>query len=226
MHLCLMAARSTHMTYLEHNDQQLWDDTLMMTVLPLAKIGLVFDRPHYVAGAKGQFPLHIQYLFDAKTGLFSHGWTLHDDRHHFAGARWARGNRGLTIEIPEFIELLDLDRSSPMGLCSPNGLWRTLLDVSEEDGSYGESSATAGLAFGLLKGQRKRYIQGEYQHVALKAVRGVLENISPDGRLQNTSFGTGMGSDLEFYKEIPITPMLYGQAMAILALVELLNIFI
>ncbi|EFY87584.1 glycosyl hydrolase family 88, putative [Metarhizium acridum CQMa 102] len=210
MHLCLMAARSTHMTYLEHNGQQLWDDTLMMTVLPLAKIGLVFDRPHYVAGAKGQFPLHIQYLFDAKTGLFSHGWTLHDDRHHFAGARWARGNRGLTIEIPEFIELLDLDRSN----------------VSEEDGSYGESSATAGLAFGLLKGQRKRYIQGEYQYVALKAVRGVLENISPDGRLQNTSFGTGMGSDLEFYKEIPITPMLYGQAMAILALVELLNIFI
>ncbi|EFY98987.1 unsaturated glucuronyl hydrolase (glycoside hydrolase family 88) [Metarhizium robertsii] len=232
-----------HTTYLEDNDQQLWDDTLMMTVLPLAKIGLVLDRPHYVAEAKRQFLLHIQYLFDAKTGLFFHGWTFRDGGHHFASARWARGNSWLTIGIPEFIELLDLGQSDgPLcshlqatlaaqcealkTLQSPNGLWRTLLDVSEKDGSYGESSATAGFAFGLLKGQRKRYIQGEYQHAAFKAVRGVLENISPDGQLQNTSFGTGMGSDLEFYKKIPITPMPYGQAMAILALVELLNIFI
>ena len=37
------------------NDEQLWDDTLMMTVLPLAKIGLVLNRPHYVEEAKRQF---------------------------------------------------------------------------------------------------------------------------------------------------------------------------
>ena len=50
-----------HITYLTENYQQLWDDTLMMSVLPLAKIGLVLDRPHYVEEAKRQFIL--QWVF-------------------------------------------------------------------------------------------------------------------------------------------------------------------
>jgi unsaturated rhamnogalacturonyl hydrolase len=35
-----------HITYVEENKDQLWDDTLMMTVLLLTKIGLVLNRPH------------------------------------------------------------------------------------------------------------------------------------------------------------------------------------
>ena len=46
-----------HITYLADNYQQLWDDTLVMSVLPLAKIGLVLNRPHYVEEAKRQFML-------------------------------------------------------------------------------------------------------------------------------------------------------------------------
>ena len=37
-----------HIIFNDENHQQMWDDTLMMSVLPLAKIGLVLDRPHYV----------------------------------------------------------------------------------------------------------------------------------------------------------------------------------
>ncbi|KAK5446656.1 hypothetical protein LTS15_009588 [Exophiala xenobiotica] len=106
-----------HITYLEENHNQLWDDTPMMTVLPLAKIGTLLHRPHYVDEAKRQFLLHIQYLYDAPTGLFFHGWQFDDENkdarsggslgHHFARARWARGNSWLTIAIPDFLELLD-----------------------------------------------------------------------------------------------------------------------
>ncbi|MCS5931185.1 glycoside hydrolase family 88 protein [Klebsiella pneumoniae subsp. pneumoniae] len=39
-----------HMTLAEENHQQMWDDTLMMTVLPLAKIGKLLNRPRYVEG--------------------------------------------------------------------------------------------------------------------------------------------------------------------------------
>ena len=46
-----------HITYLLDNPEQLWDDTLVMSVLPLAKIGLVLGRPHYVEEAKRQFLL-------------------------------------------------------------------------------------------------------------------------------------------------------------------------
>ena len=67
-----------HITYLSenHHHQQLWDDTLMMTVMPLAKIGKVLNRPEYIAEAKRQFLIHIKYLFDTKTGLFFHGWEF------------------------------------------------------------------------------------------------------------------------------------------------------
>lgn len=44
-----------HITYLVDNYQQLWDDTLMMTVLPLTKIGLVLRRQEYIEEAKRQF---------------------------------------------------------------------------------------------------------------------------------------------------------------------------
>jgi unsaturated rhamnogalacturonyl hydrolase len=231
-----------HITYLEVNDQQLWDDTLMMTVLPLAKIGLVLNRPHYIAEAKKQFLLHIQYLFDAKTGLFFHGWTFADGGHNFAEARWARGNSWVTIVIPEFVELLGLANADPfrdhlintltaqcealVPLQMPSGLWRTLLDISEDEGSYVEASATAGFAYGILKAHRKRYIGKEYEDVAVKAVKAVIDNISEAGELLNTSFGTGMGHDLQHYKDIRRTSMPYGQAMAMMALVEFLRVFI
>lgn len=97
----------SHMTYDNMNAQELWDDTLMMTVLPLAKIGKLLNQPHYIEEAKRQFLLHIKYLFDTKTGLFYHGWTF-DGNHNFASALWARGNSWLTIVIPEILELLDL----------------------------------------------------------------------------------------------------------------------
>ena len=42
----------------------------MMTLLPLAKIGKVLNRPACVEEAKKQFLLHLQYLFDTSTGLF------------------------------------------------------------------------------------------------------------------------------------------------------------
>jgi unsaturated rhamnogalacturonyl hydrolase len=52
-----------HMTYLADHHQQLWDDTLMMSVLPLAKIGLILGRNEYVEEAKRQFLLQLSLGF-------------------------------------------------------------------------------------------------------------------------------------------------------------------
>lgn len=226
-----------HATYLSENPQQLWDDTLMMTVLPLAKIGLVLNRPAYIAEAKRQFLLHVQYLFDVRSGLFFHGWTFADGGHHFARARWARGNSWLTMAIPELVELLDLAEGDPIRVhlletleaqCAAleqlqdgaTGAWHTLLDVAD---SYVEMSATAGFAYGVLKAVRKRYIGARYAAVARRAIGAVMDKVDAQGELQMTSFGTAMGDSLEFYTRIPLTAMPYGQAMAIMALGEYLR---
>lgn len=228
-----------HSTYLDENYLQLWDDTLMMTVMPLAKIGKLLGRSEYIAEAKRQFLVHIKYLFDSRTGLFYHGWTFENGGHNYANARWARGNSWVTMVIPEIIELLDLDDNDPIRIhlidtlqaqCEalkrfqdPSGYWRTLID--HED-SYVEASATAGFAYGILKAVRKRYLGREYWTVAEKAIHAVLGAIDEHGELQNTSFGTGMGDSLEFYKQIPLTAMPYGQAMAIMALGEYLRTYL
>ena len=227
-----------HITLAEENHQQLWDDTLMMTVLPLAKIGKLLNRADYIEEAKYQFMLHIQHLMDKETGLWFHGWTF-DGHHNFANARWARGNSWLTIVIPEFVELLELPEGDAtrrylqqvlsrqleaLEKCQDeSGLWHTLLD---DPNSYLEASATAGFAFGMLKAARRRCADPRYIAVAEKAIKGLISRINKDGELTQVSFGTGMGKDLDFYRQIPLTSMPYGQAMAILCLVEYLHVYL
>lgn len=224
-----------HIVYNDENPGELWDDTLMMSVLPLAKIGLLLDRPNYVEEAKRQFLVHIKYLFDRKTGLWFHGWNF-NGRHNFAEALWARGNCWVTIAIPEIIEILDLEPGDAFRAFlidtleaqvrrlaqtqHESGLWHTLIT---DETSYLEASATAGFAYGILKSVRNGYIGAQYKEVGLKAVRGVLNNISEDGELQQVSFGTPMGDTLQFYRDIKLTSMPYGQSLGILALAEFLR---
>jgi unsaturated rhamnogalacturonyl hydrolase len=54
----------------------------------------------------------------------------------------------------------------------------------------------------------------------LKALEAVMANIDADGVLGNVSYGTRMGHDLQHYRDIPIQPTGYGQALAILCLTE------
>jgi unsaturated rhamnogalacturonyl hydrolase len=221
-----------HIVFNDENPQELWDDTLMMSVLPLARIGLLLDRRHYVEEARKQFLIHIKYLFDRKTGLWFHGWTFLG-RHNFADALWARGNCWVTIAIPEFIEMLDLQPDDALrrflietleaqvkALAQhqhESGLWRTLID---DPTSYLEASATAGFAYGILKAVRKRYLSAEYEAMAVRALKGVLAHINEEGELTQVSFGTPVFDTLQGYRDIPLTSMPYGQSMAILALGE------
>ncbi|MDM4765226.1 glycoside hydrolase family 88 protein [Pelomonas sp. SE-A7] len=227
-----------HIVYNSVNHQQLWDDTLMMSVLPLAKIGLLLNRPEYVEEAKRQFLVHIKYLADRKTGLWFHGWSF-EGRHNFANALWARGNSWVTIVIPEFIELLDLKpgdalrtylidtleaQVKALAACqAESGLWRTLLD---DPTSYEEAAASAGFAYGILKAVRKGYLAKDYEALGLKAALAVRAKINAAGELTQVSFGTPVFNSLQEYKDIPLTSMPFGQAMALLTMGELMYRFI
>lgn len=220
-----------HITSDTLNNQELWDDTLFMTVLFLAKMGRMTGNQTYVEEAKYQFLLHTKYLADPRTGLWYHGWTF-DGNHNFANALWGRGNSWVTIAIPEFLEMVDVEVSVKRFLLSSLnrqleglkkhqdqiGMWHTLL---VDDSSYLEASATAGFGYGILKAVRLGHIDESYMEMATRALKPILERIDEDGVLMDVSYGTAMGrSNLEFYKNIPIMPMPYGQAMAMLFLIE------
>jgi unsaturated rhamnogalacturonyl hydrolase len=167
---CVIAHITPPVTYSEVNFNQMWDDTLMMTVIPLTKIGILLNRPHYIEEAKFQFLTHINYLMDPRSGLWYHGWEFTPEGptsgHNFANALWARGNCWITIAIPLFISILgdQLPPSDPIRKelvsvlrrqvdalvkCQDlkTGLWHTLLI---DPTSYVESSAAAGFAAGMF----------------------------------------------------------------------------
>lgn len=226
-----------HMTYggSDMNRNQLWDDTLMMSVLTLTKIGLLLGEERYLQEARFQFLVHIQYLKEKRSGLWYHGWTF-EGRHNFAGAFWGRGNSWITIVIPEYLALVNLPKQDAFRrfllltlqdqvqtlrqLQDESGMWHTLLD---DPTSYLESSATAGIAYGLLKGIHDGCLGEEYRESALHALGAVVKNIDSTGALRQVSIGTGMGQDLDFYRTIRQAPVPFGQSMAILCLVEYLK---
>lgn len=217
------------------NTGQLWDDTLFMTGLFLAKAGVLLGRDDLVKEAERQFLVHARFLADTKTGLWYHGWTF-EGRHNFAEAFWARGNAWVTVAIPELLSLVP-DQISPAikdylagvlqsqakaltSLQADSGMWHTLLDDSE---SPVESSAVAGIAYGLLKGYRMGLLDDGAKQAGLKAVKAVLSCINDDGILMYASDGTAMGHDLQYYHDIPATPVPYGQALAMMLMTEVVQ---
>ena len=223
-----------HMTSDTLNDQELWDDTLFMTVLFLANMGRIEGKQEYIDEAQHQFLLHACYLADAQTGLWYHGWTF-NGCHNFAGAFWGRGNCWVTIAIPEFLNMVECDDAvqeqltyvlqrqvaSLMQYQNENGMWHTLID---DPTSYVESSATCGFAYGILKATHDGLLEKSYEELALKALQPILGYIAEDGVVHQVSYGTPMGRETkDFYKNIELRPMPYGQALAMLLLIECLN---
>jgi len=221
-----------HRTSDSLNNGELWDDTLYMAVLFLANMGRIEGRDDYIQESLYQYLVHIKYLTDKKTGLFFHGWTF-NGRNNFAEGLWGRGNSWLTASIPEIFEIVkDMPEHTARYLKSslmsqvdalvryqdPSGMWHTLID--DED-SYLETSATCGFGYGILKSIRLGILPDKYKECALKALSAVMDRIGDDGVVEDVSYGTPMGRDSkDFYKQIPIKPMPYGQAMAMLFLIE------
>ena len=220
-----------HITSDTLNDQELWDDTLFMTVLFLAKVGVMTDNQAYLDEAKYQFMLHTKYLADRKTGLWFHGWTFNGN-HNFVGALWGRGNAWITIAIPEFLDMVDVEPGIRKFLIATlnhqvrglqehqdnTGMWHTLIDDPD---SYLEASATAGFGYGIMKACRLGVLDQSYMTLALNALQPIMDRVDENGVVQDVSYGTAMGrATKQFYKDIPIEPMPYGQAMTMLFLIE------
>lgn len=220
-----------HITSDSLNDQELWDDTLFMTVLFLANMGRINERKDYVEEAKYQFLLHTKYLADKKTGLWFHGYTFNGN-HNFAEALWGRGNCWITAAIPEFLSMVECDEASKRFLeealkaqieslvkyQNETGMWHTLVD---DETSYIEASATCGFAYGILRAVQMGIVDESLKQCASKALEPILSYITDDGKVNQVSYGTAMGRESkDFYKCIEIRSMPYGQALAILFLIE------
>ena len=216
------------------NENEMWIDTIFMTVLFLNKMGQKYNRQDWIDESIHQVLMHIKYLYDKNSGLFYHGWTF-NKMNNFGGIFWCRGNSWFTLGILDYIDMfkgtmnagvkefiLDTYKAQAAALKklqAKSGLWHTVLD---DKSSYEEVSGSAAITAGILKGIRLGILDDSYLSVADKAIKAILKNIDEDGTVLNVSGGTGMGYDANHYKNILIAPMAYGQSLTILALAEAL----
>ncbi|MFV0289238.1 MAG: glycoside hydrolase family 105 protein [Mycoplasmatales bacterium] len=218
------------------NEGEVWIDTIFMTVLFLNQVGLKTNNHEMSAEADFQILQHIKLLFNNQDHLFYHGYTFNENN-NFGNIYWCRGNSWFTVAMVEYLEQLPKEKvvmkrfilnaltnqvEKLFTLQHASGLWHTVLD---DDTSYLETSGSAAILAGVLKGIRLGYIDQKYLENAKKGIEALIDNIDETGVVQNVSGGTGIGMDKDHYKNIVIGPMAYGQSLTLIALTEALNHF-
>lgn len=219
----------SHTVIGKHRPDQIWADTMFMAELYLLKRGKALGNEYYINEVIKQILFHKEYLVDKETNLLFHGW--HDVEKRPMGVRWGRGNCWITASIVEMLETVGSDfpeKKDVLELINnqieaisklqrEDGLWCTVLDHPE---TYPETSATAGFAFGILKGIRLGYVDKKYKPMAMKAMDAIASKIDAEGNVLGVSGGTPIYPTVEDYNNIPcdITP--FGQGLVLMALCE------
>ncbi len=212
--------------------EQAWADTLFMAAYFLLRIGIKLKKEVLIEDALNQYYWHTIYLQDKASGLWYHGYNnLNKD--HMSGFHWGRANAWAAYtmsqvlrSLPEWYlypKCMDIDCSlrDQLGALknyqTENGLWRTLIDDAE---SYEEVSASCGIAAAMINNgnpMHGKYIQ--------KSIKGILENVTDDGRVLNVSGGTAVMKDREGYQQVSKTwTQGWGQGLALAFLSDLLSI--
>ncbi len=210
--------------------EEFWADTIFMVVLFLARLGRMTGQAVYAQQAAEQLRLHLQYLQDPQTGVLFHGYDC-QKRNHKSGARWTRGNAWITVGTPLILAEIDGSVAIPAeigeryarlaeGLLkyqASNGLWHTVMD---RPAFYQETSGSAGIACGLLEGIRQGLLKPDYLPAVEKALRGVLQKITPEGAVAGVSGGTPILNTIDEYNLLSCYPTLYGQGLTLMLLAE------
>jgi unsaturated rhamnogalacturonyl hydrolase len=210
--------------------EQAWADTLFMAAFFLLRVGVIEKDDEMINDALNQYYWHIKYLQDSVSGFWYHGYD-NVNENHMSGIYWGRANAWAAYTMsqvsprlpqcylyPKYMDVagaLNEQLSALKSVQTENGLWRTVLD---EDSSYEEVSASAGIAAAMVTRGNPLHSR----HID-KAITGIIDNIAPDGRVLNVSGGTAVMRDVKSYCEISKDWIQgWGQGLALAFFVELI----
>ena len=212
--------------------EQCWADTLFMAAFLLLRVGVELKDEEIIDDALNQYYWHIRYLQDKDSGLWYHGYNnITGD--HMSGFYWARANAWVAYTMsqvgmilpeaylyPKFLDIVGSinDQLAALKLYqTENGLWHTIVDDPD---SYEELSASCGIAAAMLSKGNPLHLK----YIA-KALPGILENISADGRVMNVSGGTAVMRDRDGYRNISRDWIQgWGQGLALAFFAHLLDL--
>ena len=189
--------------------EQAWADTLFMAAYLMLRVGVMNKDEDMIEDALNQWYWHIKYLQNPSGGLYYHGYD-NIAGNHMSGIYWGRANAWAAFTMsqvgetlpecylyPKYMDVagsLNEQLAALKTLQTDNGLWRTVLD---DPHSYEEISASAGIAGAMLT--RGNPLHTKYIN---KAIKGLLANVSEDGKVMNVSAGTAVMRDKEGYRGI------------------------
>jgi len=188
----------------------IWADDLFMSVpLLLRYASLTRDGGIYDMIAK-QIINFQKYLYNPKTGLYTHGYFVRTGKP--SEVFWSRANGWVVWAMSEALLYLperhkDYQRIKKIfqqhiaGLAScqgESGMWHQVLN---DPSTYEESSSTAMFTIALARGVRNRWIDQKYKTNLDRAWRALQKNISDDGVVKNICRGTGLGRTNGYYAE-------------------------
>jgi rhamnogalacturonyl hydrolase YesR len=209
-----------------------WPDDLYMGGVFLVRYGIYTRDQNHIDDAASNI-IQQAALEQDSDGLWFHGYFVKEKKH--APYKWGRGNGWVMVATVETLsampendplrpQLLAILRKQIEGLKklqTSGGMWRQVLDQPK---FWGETSCTAMFAYGIARAVNRGWIDASNLVIARRAFAGVAKNVTPDGTVNGTCEGTGIGMTLDFYlkrQRPPDDP--HGRGPVLLAGTELLQ---
>lgn len=186
---------------------QMWLDGLYMGAPFYAEYAKLFGEP---AGAfedvAKQFRLIDEHTYDAKSGLFYHGWDSlktqpwADPATGCSSNFWGRAIGWYAMGIVDTLDYLPTNSPARpemiaafQKLCAgmvkyqdpQSGVWYQVVDQGNRKGNYLEATASSMMVYAMAKGVNHGYLPHDYVPAIEKGYRGIVKTfVFYDGNLQ------------------------------------------
>jgi unsaturated rhamnogalacturonyl hydrolase len=214
---------------------QMWLDGLFMGAPFYAEHVKMFRGPaaDYDDVVK-QFRLIDAHLYDAKSGLYYHGWDekrQQDWANKTTGASpnfWGRAEGWWAmaqVDVLDFLpknhpgraEIIALIQKTSAGIVkhqdAASGLWWQVMDRGGEPGNYLEATASAMFVYSMAKAVNRGYLSRDYIPAILKGYEGIITRLiktDGSGKISLTrccsvaGLGYGRDGSYEYYLREPV----------------------
>ncbi|MCF3650580.1 glycoside hydrolase family 88 protein [Synoicihabitans lomoniglobus] len=207
---------------------QLWVNSTFMAGMFMLRYGAELPNEALFDDGCRQYQIHLESLYDAKIGLFFHGY--HCQLRGPIGDYWGRGNGWMVASLTEGLSWLPPDHSlresaerifqatmqRALSLKTADGRLRVMPLV---DDAYPESTCSALFGFAALRGFRRGLLPRAFLDWGLQLSKTMGDLISEDGRVANCSHSANPDS-MEAYLQRPCEQSLYADGIMLAFLAE------
>lgn len=182
----------------ERYPNQMWLDGLYMAEPFYAECAELFKTPKDFADVAKQFQLVDEHLYDAKSGLFYHGWDsakIQSWANPATGASsnfWGRAVGWYAMACVDTLDFLPANQPARKQIIAElqkvsagivkwqdgdSGLWWQVMDQGNRQGNYLEATASAMFVYALAKGVNHGYLSRDYIPAILKGYNGLATKL-------------------------------------------------